>query len=159
MGLAEEVEEARQAGDWTRALALMERLAAEAPSQVAKAELEYRMALLALRDLGDPARAATLYADCLATDPAHGKAFETLALLLTDAGDWKQLERAYRRRLRATMDSDDTAQTFELWRELGRIYEQNLFTPSSAIEAYRMALRLKPDAELAQRLQELEAAG
>ena len=61
--------------------------------------------------------------------------------------DWKQLERAFRKMLRrmSTANASNPDLEFNLWHNLGLIYRDRLKDMNSAIEAFKMATRFKPD--------------
>ena len=82
--------------------------------------------------------------------------------------DWKALERAFRKMLRrmSTANVSNPDLEFNLWHNLGLIYRDRLKDMASAIEAFKMATRFKPDeaverqilAELYEATDQIEAA-
>src|SRR5262249_60421994 len=116
-------------------------------------------------DLG---RAVELFNEALDLNPQFLEAFERINKILTAQKDWKQLERAFRKMLRrlSTANAGNPDLEFNLWHNLGLIYRDRLGDVSSAIEAFKMATRFKPDepverqilAELYETTDQLEAA-
>jgi tetratricopeptide (TPR) repeat protein len=97
--------------------------------------------------LNDTDRAIELFNESLDANPNRLEAFERINKILTDTKDWKQLERAYRKMLRrlATANVQNADLSYSLWHGLGLIYRDRLQDANSAIEAFKMATREKPE--------------
>ena len=135
-----------QVGNWNAMADLLERMADGEQDPNRKATFLYTVAQL-YRDadkLGDSARAVEMFDRVLDIQPQKLEAFERINKLLTDAKEWKQLERAYRKMLKRGTGSN-TELEHTLWHGLGIIYRDRMSDPRSALEAFKMALRLHPD--------------
>ncbi len=113
-------------------------------------------------------RAVELFNEALDLNPQYLEAFERINKILTAKKDWKALERAFRKMLRrmSTANVSNPDLEFNLWHNLGLIYRDRLKDMTSAIEAFKMATRFKPDeaverqilAELYEATDQMEAA-
>jgi golgin subfamily B member 1 len=113
-------------------------------------------------------RAVELFNEALDLNPTFLEAFERINKILTAQKDWKQLERAFRKMLRrlSAANSPNPELEYNLWHNLGLIYRDRLRELNSAIEAFKMATRFKPDeaverqilAELYESTDQIEAA-
>ena len=135
-----------QVGNWNAMAELLERMADDESDPNRKATFLYTVAQL-YRDgdkLNDMGRAVELFDRVLDIQPAKLEAFERINKLLTDAKEWKQLERAYRKMLKRGTGSNAELE-YTLWHGLGIIYRDRLQDPRSALEAFKMAQRLRPE--------------
>ncbi len=132
---------------WQKVIDTLDILADLEKDKVRKARFVFTMAQLHRDKLNDPDRAIELFGDTLDLNPLHLEAFERIDKILTARKDWKGLERAYRKmllRLSGANISDPNLE-FNLWHFLGIIYRDRLKEIPSAIEAFKMATRSKPD--------------
>lgn len=104
----------------------------------------YRAARIADLHLQDEARAASLLETAAALRPADPLPLVTLADVCQRTGRHEEHAAVLRRLLRLVRDPRQRA---ELHHRLGRLYEDWLQRPDQAIEAYRDALKEKPDHE------------
>jgi len=88
-----------------------------------------------------------LFNESLDLNPTFLEAFERINKILTSQKDWKALERAFRKMLRrlSGANAGNPDLEFNLWHNLGLIYRDRLSDMNSAIEAFKMATRYKPD--------------
>jgi tetratricopeptide (TPR) repeat protein len=95
----------------------------------------------------DQDRAVELFNQALDLNPTFLEAFERINKILTGRKDWKELERAFRKMLKrlAPTSGQNADLEFNLWHNLGLIYRDRLHDSKSAIEAFKMATRYKPD--------------
>ncbi len=133
-----------------------------------KSKFLYTMAQIYRDKEQDLDRAVELFNDALDLNPTFLEAFERINKILTTKKDWKALERAFRKMLRRLSSANVSQPDLEynLWHNLGLIYRDRLADTNSAIEAFKMATRYKPDeaverqilAELFEASDQLEAA-
>ena len=107
----------------------------------------YTMAQIHRDKEDEPEEAAALFDQALDADPTHLEAFERINKIFTARRDWKALERAFRKMLRrlSAAGVDDPSLEYNLWHSLGLIYRDRLQDTPSAIEAFKMAARFKPE--------------
>ena len=79
------------------------------------------------------------------SNPSFLEAFERINKILTPQKEWKQLERAFRKMLHRIAGKGNADLEYNLWHNLGLIYRDRLSELNAAIEAFKMAARLKPD--------------
>jgi hypothetical protein len=135
---------------------------------IRKSKFVYTVAQLYRDKAQDQDRAVDLFNDALDLNPQFLEAFERINKILTGKKDWKNLERAFRKMLRrlSSAGASNPELEFNLWHNLGLIYRDRLHDQNSAIEAFKMATRYKPDeaverqilAELFEATDQLEAA-
>jgi tetratricopeptide (TPR) repeat protein len=109
----------------------------------------YTAGVIARDELGDAPRAVELFERALDTDPQRLKAFEAINRLLTQAKEWKRLERAFRKMLhRLTTTPDAQPELLQhLWHSLGVIYRDRMSDFVSAAQAFEQASRFNPDSD------------
>ncbi len=108
--------------------------------------VRYRLTCAQLyRDLGDDDAAIAACELALDEDETALVAFRAIEELLRARGDYRALERAYRKMIHRARRQNDANLDFELWHALGVIYRDELHDPSAGIEAFRMASRVRPD--------------
>jgi tetratricopeptide (TPR) repeat protein len=133
--------------NWTKMIDTLQAIADSEKDPVRKSKFLYTMAQLFRDKEGDQDKAVELFSEALDLNPQYLEAFERINKLLTARKDWKALERAFRKMLlrmsAANINNPDLG--FNLWHNLGLIYRDRLKDPTSAIEAFRMATRFKPD--------------
>ena len=148
--------------DTIQAIAEMEK------DPIRKSKFLYTIAQLYRDKEGDQDRAVELFNEALDLNPTFLEAFERINKILTTQKDWKALERAFRKMLRrmSGAGTQNPDLEFNLWHNLGLIYRDRLHDMQSAIEAFKMATRFKPDeaverqilAELFEATDQMEAA-
>ena len=124
------------------------------------------MAQLYRDKVDDQDRAVELFNEALDLNPGFLEAFERINKILTAQKDWKQLERAFRKMLHRVAGKGNTDLEFNLWHTSASSTATASSDMNSAIEAFKMATRLKPDepvehqilAELYETTDQLEAA-
>ena len=109
-----------------------------------KARYLYTMAQL-YRDQNELDRAVELFNEALDLNPDFLEAFERINKILTGQKDWKQLERSFRKMIHRVAGKGKTDLEYNLWHNLGIVYRDRLAEVDKAIEAFRMASRLKPE--------------
>jgi hypothetical protein len=154
--LHELLERATAEKSWGDAVAVLERMAALDDVPARRARYHHTIATIERTELGNLDRALDAYDAALDSDPTFLQPFERLCAMLTAERDWKRLERAHRKMLHRTSSSGDAALLYTLWSALALIYRDRLGNKPSAIEAFRVALQMRPgDAVAAQALREL----
>ncbi len=133
-----------------------------------KSKFLYTMAQLYRDKENDLDRAVELFNESLDLNPTFLEAFERINKILTGKKDWKALERAFRKMLRrmSAAGTQNPDLEYNLWHNLGLIYRDRLSDQNSAIEAFKMATRYKPEeaverqilAELFEATDQMEAA-
>jgi tetratricopeptide (TPR) repeat protein len=133
--------------NWSKMIDTLQAIAENEKDGVRKSKFLYTMAQLYRDKEGDQDRAVELFSEALDLNPAYLEAFERINKLLTAKKDWKALERAFRKMLRrmSTANISNPDLEFNLWHNLGLIYRDRLKDMTSAIEAFKMATRFKPD--------------
>jgi tetratricopeptide (TPR) repeat protein len=98
-----------------------------------------------LRDqLGDSDAAIEWFRNVLTADPLHEKAFRSSCELLERSRAWRDLARVIRERLKALPETADPEERVALFDRLGRVYEQHLEDPVTALAAFEQAVKLAP---------------
>jgi tetratricopeptide (TPR) repeat protein len=147
---------AEKAEDWPRVAALIERLLGLEGDPARAAHYHYTLAVVREDKLGDRQGALEALDAALDGAPTHPRAFARIERMLTAAGDWKALERSYRKMLlRAVNASLPARRQFELWRALGAIYAERLEQADHAALAWERALALEADPDLQRRFDAL----
>lgn len=156
---------------WHQMIDTISAIAEMEKDNVRKSKFVFTMAQLYRDKVADLDRAVELFNEALDLHPGYLEAFERINKILTAQKEWKQLERAFRKMLRRLSTSNQSGPStqdleFNLWHNLGIIYRDRLNDVNSAIEAFKMATRFKPDepverqilAELYESTDQLEAA-
>jgi tetratricopeptide (TPR) repeat protein len=154
--------------NWSKMIDTLQAIADSEKDPGRKSKFLYTMAQLYRDKDGDQDKAVELFSEALDLNPQYLEAFERINKLLTTKKDWKALERAFRKMLRrmSTANVSNPDLEFNLWHNLGLIYRDRLRDTTSAIEAFKMATRFKPDeaverqilAELYEATEQIEAA-
>ena len=133
--------------NWAKMIDTLQAIADSEKDPGRKSKFLYTMAQLYRDKEGDQDRAVELFSEALDLNPQYLEAFERINKLLTAKKDWKALERAFRKMLRrmSTANISNPDLEFNLWHNLGLIYRDRLKDMQSAIEAFKMATRFKPD--------------
>ena len=114
---------------------------------VAKAKSVYAMAMVVRDHLGDLKRAAALLEEVIDLDGKRLDAFERIVRIHTELRDWMELKHAYGRMLRRLKSGGEVELRHALFFQLGLIYRDRLGDAARALDAFRAAQRIKPDAE------------
>ena len=154
--------------NWSKMIDTLQAIAENEKDPGRKSKFLYTMAQLYRDKESDQDRAVELFSEALDLNPQYLEAFERINKILTAKKDWKSLERAFRKMLRrmSTANISNQDLEFNLWHNLGLIYRDRLKDTTSAIEAFKMATRFKPDeaverqilAELYEATDQVEAA-
>jgi golgin subfamily B member 1 len=154
--------------NWAKMIDTIHAIAEMEKDNARRAKFIFTIAQLYRDKMGDQDRAVEMFNEALDLNPQYLEAFERINKILTAQKDWKQLERAFRKMLRrlSTANAGNPDLEFNLWHNLGLIYRDRLSDINSAIEAFKMATRFKPDeaverqilAELYENTDQLEAA-
>jgi tetratricopeptide (TPR) repeat protein len=133
--------------NWSKMIDTLQTIAEMEKDGNRKSKFLYTMAQLYRDKEGDQDKAVELFGEALDLNPQYLEAFERINKILTGKKDWKALERAFRKMLRrmSTANVSNPDLEFNLWHNLGLIYRDRLKDTSSAIEAFKMATRFKPD--------------
>ena len=133
--------------NWSKMIDTLQAIADREKDPGRKSKFLYTMAQLYRDKEGDQDKAVELFSEALDLNPHYLEAFERINKLLTAKKDWKGLERAFRKMLRrmSTANVSNPELEFNLWHNLGLIYRDRLRDTTSAIEAFKMATRFKPD--------------
>ncbi|MGZ3423658.1 MAG: hypothetical protein ACXVEE_37700, partial [Polyangiales bacterium] len=143
--LHELLENQRSLKDYAGIAHTIERIVALDPDRRRRAKYRIAAAKVHRDELGDAASAIRLFEAALDDDARALDAFAAIDAILTEARDFKRLERAYRKMIHRARRLQDPDLDFKLWHALGLIYRDRLGAADSAVEAFRMASSLKPD--------------
>jgi|GEM_PF-3089663 len=127
--------------DWEQLLALLQRLAERDRNEESAAALLLRAGELAERELGDAARALSLYESALALRPTLLPVLQAVGRMLHRGGRWEELVALYRRELDQT---DNPAMRAATLCRIGGICEEKLGDPERARQAYHDAFLADP---------------
>ncbi len=154
--------------NWSKMIDTIQAIAEMEKDPGRKSKFLYTMAQLYRDKENDQDRAVELFNEALDLNPTFLEAFERINKILTAQKDWKALERAFRKMLRrlSAANAQNPELEYNLWHNLGIIYRDRLHETNSAIEAFKMATRYKPDeaverqilAELYEATDQMEAA-
>ena len=153
--------------NWPKMVDTIQAIADLEKDPIRKSKFIYTMAQIYRDKENDLERAVELFNAALDLNPQFLEAFERINKVLTGQKEWKQLERNFRKMLkRMPAGTENPELAFNLWHNLGIIYRDRLHDTQSAIEAFKMATRFKPDeaverqilAELFEATDQMEAA-
>ncbi len=132
---------------WPKAIEIIDAIAKLERDPVRRGKLFFTIGQIYRDELHDGDNAVLLFDDALDANPTHLEAFERINKILTVKKDWKALERAFRKMLRrlSVAREHDADLEYMLWHTLGLIYRDRLKDVTSAIEAFKMATRFKPE--------------
>lgn len=131
---------------WPEMTGLLEKIAAADDNPRRRAKYFYTLAQIQRDKARDLDKAAASFERALDEDPTLLKAFEAVDRIHTQARAWKPLERAYRRMLhRVAKAGAEPGLEVQLWTALGLLYRDRMRDDVSAIEAFKMAARTRPD--------------
>lgn len=133
--------------NWPKMIDTIQAISDLEKDPIRKSKFIYTMAQLYRDKENDQDRAVELFNAALDLNPTFLEAFERINKILTGRKDWKELERAFRKMLKrmASANAENPDLEFNLWHNLGIIYRDRLHDSKSAIEAFKMATRFKPD--------------
>ena len=135
----------QKTGQWEKMVDTLQRIAEIETQPDRKSRYLYTMAQIYRDKLDDQQRAVELFNEALDLNPGFLEAFERINKILTGLKEWKQLERSYRKMLHRVAGKGNTDLEFSLWHALGLIYRDRLGDPSTSVETFKMASRLKPE--------------
>ncbi|WP_106391552.1 protein kinase domain-containing protein [Enhygromyxa salina] len=131
------------AEQWSEAIGVLDRLAELQDHGPIQAKYRYAAASLMrankLDATGGVVRARLI--GVLEADPLHDKAFNAVRESLEEVGDWRELSKVLRGRLKATPE-DAVEERIELLDSIAALYEQRLDDPRTAMLAYEQAIAL-----------------
>jgi tetratricopeptide (TPR) repeat protein len=107
----------------------------------------YALAQIVRDKIGDARRAVELYDEVLDLDETRLDAFERVVRIFTELRDWEELRIAYTKMIGRVHDSKDTGLKHALYHQLGLVYRDRLGDAARALDAFRCASRLEPNAE------------
>ncbi len=136
--------------NWSKMIDSIQAIADMEKDNVRKSKFIYTIAQLYRDKENNQDRAVELFNEALDLNPTFLEAFERINKVLTAQKDWKNLERAYRKMLRrlSAAGAGNPDLEFQLWHQLGLIYRDRMQDTNSAIEAFKMATRYRPDEAL-----------
>ncbi|MCA9514418.1 MAG: tetratricopeptide repeat protein [Myxococcales bacterium] len=146
------VELSGQSRDFLEAIRYLNHLIQIEEEPKRKAQYAFTAAMLYRDELGDPAQAIKYYNLTLDHNIENLRAFQTIDELLTKSHQWKPLEQNYRRmiqRVQQAAGSWDQAPAllFTLFKNLGEIYRSRLMNLESAVSAFELAKKQRPNDE------------
>ena len=133
------------AESWAKMIETLDRIAELEKVPERKAQYVYTKAQIYRDKLEDLEAAIDGFNETLDLNPTKLEAFERINKVLTTQKDWKGLERAFRKMLHRVAGKGNTELEFNLWHNLGIIYRDRLGDAVPAVEAFKMAARLRPD--------------
>ena len=101
----------------------------------------YRLGVIK-REQGDRRKALNMFEKALEEDSIHRPTLEAMVELYRGNNEWEQVIHFKKRILDAV---DDVVERFELYSEIGAIWQEKLENPAAAIEAFIEASALRPD--------------
>ncbi|HEX8953251.1 MAG TPA: SIR2 family protein, partial [Polyangia bacterium] len=131
---------------WPQALAILEQLIAAEKVDSVRAKYHHTAGLILRDELKDPSQAAAHLRAALDDDPEHERSVRALEEVLKALGEWNELGRLYRRRLKtlgpeSAGDADGkNRERLRLWNDLGELCLRTLGEPRSAMAAFEAAL-------------------
>ena len=131
--------------NWPKMIESLQTIAALETNPERKSKYIYTMAQLYRDKEEDLDKAVEAFNETLDLNPSFLEAFERINKILTQKKDWKQLERAFRKMLHRVSGKGSVDLEYNLWHNLGLIYRDRINDLSLAIEAFKMAARLKED--------------
>ncbi len=137
-------------GNWKRATEVLGQLAQLETDSGRQAQYYFAIGAIFRDEMGEIEQAVEFFNLALDANPAFLDPFEAVDRLLTEAKDWKALERNYRRmieRCASQTTEQATNLRFVLARNLGEIYRSRIQDADQAVAAYRYALGMRPEEE------------
>lgn len=130
---------------WPQAVEVLSKVAALETDPAVRAKCRYSLAVIHRDELKDRAKAIELFNQVLEDNPTWTRAFEALERLYTEAKDWKDLARAYRKQLRRLPADAPVETKLRLWDALAAVVLKHLENRESASVALEVASSLDPD--------------
>jgi tetratricopeptide (TPR) repeat protein len=124
---------------WHQACEVLKRLAALQDDPSAKSKYLYAGAVLLRDNVGDKDAALAVMREVLDADPDHEKAYKSSREMLEQKGDFKELSRLIRARLKALPEGANEKRA-ELFDALGALYEVELSDAETALAAYEQGI-------------------
>ena len=106
---------------WPQAIATLQKLADLESEPLARAKLHYAVAAIYRDEVKDTPKAVELFTKVLDDNPLYPKAFEAIEKLLTEAKEWKELERAYRKQIKRLPQEAPAEMKLRLWDRLADV--------------------------------------
>ncbi len=131
--------------DWERLAPIVGRMAQLQTVPERRAKYLFTQAQIVDTELGRKRHAAALYDDVLDADKSRLDVFATLTRLYDQIGDYKGLERSYRKMIARVQHDGDEALLLELFKKLSCVYSNRLGDVASAEKAIAAAKRLEPN--------------
>lgn len=131
---------------WPQALAILEQLIAAEKLDPVRAKYHHTAGLILRDELKDLSQAAAHLRAALDDDPEHERSVRALEEVLKALGEWNELGRLYRRRLKtlgpeSAGDADGkNRERLRIWNDLGELCLRTLNEPRSAMAAFEAAL-------------------
>ncbi|MCW3030604.1 MAG: Tetratricopeptide 2 repeat protein, partial [Solirubrobacterales bacterium] len=136
---------------WPQALDMLERLIAVEKIDSVRAKYHHTAGLILRDELKDPSQAAAHLRAALDDDADLDRAARALEEVQKALGDWQELARLYRRRLKtlgagSPDDSDGkNRERLRIWNELGELCLRTLGEPQAALAAVEAAVSFDRD--------------
>lgn len=126
---------------WEDATRVIERLADAQTEPAHQAKYLFAGALIYRDHLDDVEGTIAWIRRVLEVDPSHPKAYATGIEMLEKAGNHRELARLMRARLKSLPKDAPAAERVQLFAGLGKVYEEHLGDPKTAIAAYNQSVR------------------
>ncbi len=130
---------------WPQAVEVLSKVAALETEPAVRAKCRYSLAVIHRDELKDRVKAIELFNQVLEDSPTWTRAFDAVERLLTEAKDWKELARAYRKQLRRMPADAPVESKLRLWDALAEVVLKHLENRESASVALEVASSLDPD--------------
>jgi tetratricopeptide (TPR) repeat protein len=136
---------------WPQALDMLERLIAAEKLDSVRAKYHYTAGLILRDELKNAPAAATHLRAALDDDPELERSARALEEVLKALGEWNELGRLYRRRLKTlgpeSPDDGDgkNHERLRIWSDLGVLCQRTLGEPRAALAAFEAALSFDRD--------------
>ncbi|HET9932664.1 MAG TPA: tetratricopeptide repeat protein, partial [Polyangiaceae bacterium] len=145
--------------DWPQLIEVIMRLAEVVEDDKQKGKYLYAAAMVAARELREPARALVYIDLALDADPDNESAFSEGVKLRRQMQDFEGLKDMFKRRAQDLAAREDKGNLMEILEELGDIYDERLARRDQAIRVFESALELEKDnARISERLALLYSA-
>ncbi len=147
--------------EWRQALELLEKLTVLEPLVPLRAKLRFARAMIHREQLGEEEVAARLFTEALELDPNETPSAAKLEEILEKSGQWKELQRFYRRRVKRFPEKieedspERRAERLRLWNRIAEISLDKLNERKTAIAAIEVAITLDPSSRRHEQLAEL----
>lgn len=127
----------RKAQSWQELVSMLVSRAQAASNPIKARDYRAEAAEIMHRKLGDAARAAEIFEEVLADDPAHPKATEALELIYAEQGEWKRLATLLENKAK----SQRGAERVDTLAAIAELYEDRLSDLEQAAAHYEGALK------------------